>query len=179
MNIQQIEAAIEAILFASGNAVSQERIAAAAGVDTETVRKILNSMTEKRNAENSGLKIIRLSGSYQMVTKEEYAVQIRAALDMHRNAPLSAAAMETLAIIAYNQPVTRGYIERVRGVDSSGIVSSLEAKELIEERGRLDVPGRPILYGTTLNFLRCFGLKSINELPKVEGMEPTEEETAV
>lgn len=168
MDISQVEAAIEAVLFTSGEPVSADRLAQTLETDKHTIQKILSLMMEKREDACFGVEIIKLDDSYQMVTKSEYSQYIHKAMDIKRNIPLSNAAMETLAIIAYNQPVTKGYIEQVRGVDSSGIVSSLDAKGLIEERGRLDVPGRPILYGTTLNFLRCFGLKSINDLPPIK-----------
>lgn len=168
MDISRVEAAIEAVLFSSGEPVSLDRLAQTLETDKHTIQKILSLMMEKREDEKFGVEIIKLEDSYQMVTKPQYSQYIRKAMDIKRNIPLSNAAMETLAIIAYNQPVTKGYIEQVRGVDSSSIVSALDAKGLIEERGRLDVPGRPILYGTTLNFLRCFGLKSINDLPPIK-----------
>jgi segregation and condensation protein B len=168
MDITQVEAAIEAVLFASGEPVPADRLAQALETDKLTVQKILSLMMEKREAGGFGVSIIKIDDCYQMATKPEYAQYIRNAMEMRRNMPLSNAAMETLAIIAYNQPVTKGYIEQVRGVDSGGIVSMLDSKGLVEERGRLDVPGRPILYGTTLNFLRCFGLKTINDLPPVK-----------
>lgn len=168
MDIKHVKAAIEAVLFASGEPVPIERLAQAIEIDRATLQKILSLMTEEREASNFGVNIIKVDDSYQLATKPEYAQNIRNAMDIRRNMPLSPAAMETLAIIAYNQPVTKGYIEQVRGVDSGGIVSTLESKGIVEERGRLDVPGRPILYGTTLNFLRCFGLKTLNDLPKVK-----------
>lgn len=168
MDIKKLEAAVEALLFASGEPIPIERMAQVLGADKTTLQKVLTIMAEKREGEDFGVSIIRVDDSYQMATKSEFADYIRGALDLKRNLPLSPAAMETLAIIAYNQPVTKGYIEQVRGVDSSGIVSTLSAKGLVEERGRLDVPGRPILYGTTLDFLRCFGLKSLGDLPKIE-----------
>jgi segregation and condensation protein B len=170
MEIKDMEAAVEAVLFASGEPMPAERLAQVIGTDKATLQKIVAYMSDKRNELPFGVRIINVDDSYQMVTKPEYSTYIRSALDMRRNMPLSPAAMETLAIIAYNQPVTRGYIEQVRGVDSGGIVSTLEGKRLVEERGRLDVPGRPILYGTTLDFLRCFGLKTINDLPKVNAI---------
>lgn len=102
-----------------------------------------------------------------MTTREEFASVIRDALQVKNNAPLSQAAMEVLAIIAYNQPVTKAFVEQVRGVDSSSVVNSLVAKELVEEKGRLEIPGRPISYGTTEHFLRCFRMKSIEALPKL------------
>lgn len=171
MELKHLEAAIEAVLFASGEPVPADRLAQALETDRATVQKLLSLMMEKREAENFGVEIIRVDDCYQMATKLDYAGPIHRAMDIRRNLPLTPAAMETLAIIAYNQPVTKGYIEKVRGVDSGGTVSSLEAKGLIEERGRLDVPGRPILYGTTLNFLRCFNLKTLNDLPKVEAVD--------
>jgi segregation and condensation protein B len=185
MEIKQMEAAVEAVLFASGEPMPAEKLAQVIGTDKATLHKVVANMSDKREEMPFGVRIIIADDSYQMVTKPEFSTMIRSALDMRRNMPLSPAAMETLAIIAYNQPVTKGYIEQVRGVDSGGIVSSLEGKRLVEERGRLDVPGRPILYGTTLDFLRCFGLKTLNDLPKVnpivdaDGGDAGEAETAL
>lgn len=174
MDIKSIKAAIEAVLFASGEPVPVERLVQALEIDRTTVQKILTLMMEEREAEGFGVEIIRTDDSYQMTTKSDYAQYVRSVLDIRRNLPLSPAAMETLAIIAYRQPVTKGYIEQVRGVDSGGIVSSLESKGLVEERGRLDAAGRPILYGTTLNFLRCFGLKTLNDLPLIDDSKSEE-----
>ncbi len=111
--------------------------------------------------------ILDLDQSYQMVTREEYAAVIREALEVKNNTPLSQAALEVLAIIAYNQPVTKSFVEQIRGVDSSSVVNSLVAKGLVQEMGRLEIPGRPISYGTTEHFLRCFGMQSIETLPKI------------
>lgn len=169
MDITQVGSAIEAMLFASGEPVSAERLAESLETDKHTVQKIISLLMEKMDSDSFGITIVKLDNTYQMVTKKKYAKYVRNVLETRRNLPLSNASMETLSIIAYNQPVTRGYIEKVRGVDSSGTVSLLEAKGLIEERGRLDIPGRPIVYGTTLNFLRCFGLKSIKDLPSIKG----------
>lgn len=168
MDITEVGAAIEAMLFASGEPVSAERLAEVLETDKPTIQKIISLLIEKFEDKSYGITIVKLENSYQMVTKKKFAHNIKDILETRRNLPLSNASMETLAIVAYNQPVTKGYIEQVRGVDSSGTVSLLDSKGLIEERGRLDVPGRPILYGTTLNFLRCFGLKSINELPSIK-----------
>lgn len=168
MDITEVGAAVEAMLFASGEPVSVDRLAQALETEKSTVQKIISILIEKWDKPSFGIEIIKVENSYQMVSKREYSKYIKFILETKRNIPLSNAAMETLAIVAYNQPVTRSYIEKVRGVDSSGIVSLLDSKGLIEERGRLDVPGRPISYGTTLNFLRCFGLKSINDLPPIE-----------
>ena len=112
-----------------------------------------------------GITIIKLKDSYQMVTVKEFAPCIRTVMDLRRNTPLSQAALEVLAVIAYNQPVTKAFVEQIRGVDCSGVIGSLTAKDLIEEKGRLELPGRPLLYGTTENFLRCFNISSIDELP--------------
>lgn len=169
MDITQVGAAIEAMLFASGEPVSAERLAESLETDKPTVQKIISLLMEKMDSDAFGITIIKIDNCYQMITKKKYAKYIRSVLETRRNLPLSNASMESLSIIAYNQPVTRGYIEKVRGVDSSGTVSLLESKGLIEERGRLDIPGRPIVYGTTLNFLRCFGLKSIKDLPSIKG----------
>ena len=124
------------------------------------------------------LELRRLDASYQLCTRPVYAGEIRRALELRRNTPLSAAALEVLAIIAYNQPVTRGFVEQVRGVDSSSVVTSLVEKGLVEEAGRLELPGRPISYRTTAAFLRCFGLGSLDDLPDVSGAdeEPPPEE---
>lgn len=180
MDIKTIEAAIEAILFASGEPVPAERLAQALEIDRATVVKIASVLMEETDAAGGGTQIVRMDDAYQMTTRPEYAPYVRKALDIRRDAPLSQAAMEVLAVVAYRQPVTRAYVEQVRGVDCSGTITSLAAKDLIEEQGRLDVPGRPILYGTSLNFLRCFGLGSLRDLPPVEqapAAQPAGEET--
>ena len=168
MEITQAQAAIEAVLFASGDPVSADKLAEVLEMDKPTLLKLLTLMIEKRQSEDSGLCIVRMDDTYQLCTKECFSAQIRGVLEQRRNVPLSQAAMEILAIVAYNQPVTKGFIEQIRGVDSSGVVSSLVAKGLIEEKGRLELPGRPLLYGTTENFLRCFHLSSLAELPPVQ-----------
>ena len=112
--------------------------------------------------------MLRLGSAYQLCSRREYADCVRAVLDKKREVSLSPAALEVLAITAYNQPVTRAFLEQVRGVDSSGVVASLLEKGLLEERGRLDVPGRPMQFGTTVQFLRCFGLSSLDDLPPVD-----------
>jgi segregation and condensation protein B len=112
-----------------------------------------------------GITIILLDNSCQMVSKKEFAPQIRTVMDLRRNTPLSQAALEVLAVVAYNQPVTKAFVEQVRGVDCSGVIGSLTTKGLVEEKGRLELPGRPLLYGTTENFLRCFNISSLDELP--------------
>lgn len=167
--------AIEAILFASGSSVSIDKIMSALDIKKAQALEYIRVLVEEYNSEKRGLEIIKLNDSYQMVTKKAYAPQIRTVMDLKRNTPLSQAALEVLAVVAYNQPVTKAFIEQVRGVDCSGVLSSLAAKDLVEERGRLELPGRPLLYGTTENFLRCFGLSSLEELPSLPEKEGKEE----
>ena len=159
------KAAAEAILFAAGASVVKARIAQALGLSEEETEAILNSLTAEYADAQRGITIIRLRDSYQMVSCKAYAPQIRTVMDLRRNTPLSQAALEVLAVVAYNQPVTKAFVEQVRGVDCSGVIGSLTAKDLLEERGRLELPGRPLLYGTTENFLRCFNISSLEELP--------------
>ncbi|MBQ8751886.1 MAG: SMC-Scp complex subunit ScpB [Clostridia bacterium] len=165
MEIKEYKGAIEAILFANGEPVSLSRIAEALELDMETALRLTEDLVNEYALREGGLRILRLENSYQMCSAKEYAQPVRRALDLRRNTPLSQAAMEVLAIVAYNQPVTRAFIDQVRGVDCGAVVQGLMAKSLIEERGRLELPGRPLLYGTTNDFLRCFGLSSITELP--------------
>ena len=160
-----IRAAIEAILFAAGAPVERERIAEALEISAEEVDSRISALLDDYNKAQTGITIIRLKNSYQMVSRKEYAPQIRTVMDLRRNTPLSQAALEVLAVVAYNQPVTKAFVEQVRGVDCSGVIGSLTAKDLIEEKGRLELPGRPLLYGTTENFLRCFNISDLEELP--------------
>ena len=150
--------AVEAILFASGEPVEEKRISEAAVLDKGSIAGIVKTLNNRYDDNGSALKIVRLGTSYQMCTREEYAEYIRSAIEYKKQIPLSNAAMEALTVIAYNQPVTKGFVENVRGIDSSSVINSLVEKELLEESGRLDVPGRPVAYKTTENFLRCFGL---------------------
>lgn len=165
MELRKLRSSIEAILFASGEPISIDRLSDVLGVEKETIAKTITTINDKYEEQNSAIIILKLENKYQMCTRGEYAEIISKALDYRRNMQLSQAALEVLAIIAYNQPVTRSFVEQVRGVDCTGVVSSLIAKELIEEAGRLDLPGRPISYKTTSNFLRCFGMDSIEKLP--------------
>lgn len=158
---------VEAILFASGEPVPMERLMQVTELDELTLYSIMTALKERYQKVSHGIQILELNGSYQMCTKAEWADQIKQALEMKRNTPLSQAAMETLAVIAYNEPVTKSFIEQVRGVDSSGIVNNLAEKGLIEEAGRLDLPGRPIAYRTSPGFLRSFQLSSLAELPPI------------
>lgn len=162
-----LSAVLEAVLFASGEPLDLEKTAKALLVDRETIENSLSSLAEKYQSDEHGIELLNLGGKYQFATKEEYAPQIRAVLSIKKNTPLSSAAFEVLAIVAYNQPVTKAFIEQVRGVDCSGVISTLCQRNLIEEHGRLDLPGRPLLYCTTDTFLRCFELSSLDELPEL------------
>ncbi len=169
MEIKELRSAVEAILFACGEPVAADRLAEVLETDEQTVHYVCRELSETLADNNRGITLVKVDDRYQLCTVDKFAPQIRAMLDIRRNTPLSAAAMETLAVIAYNEPVTKNFIERVRGVDCSGVVSSLVVKGLIEECGRLEVPGRPMLYKTTLQFLRCFGLESLENLPALPG----------
>ena len=172
MEFFQLVAAAEAILFASGEPVRCERISLALEIGSEETEEVLSALAAKLETENSGLRLIRLGEKAQLCTRGEYAACIRVALETRKPPALSQAAMEVLAIAAYRQPVTRAYIEQVRGVDSAYTVSSLVEKGFLEESGRLEVPGRPALFRTTDQFLRVFGLTSLAELTPL----PTEGE---
>lgn len=165
MTIEQSVAAVEAILFSSGEPVALARLALALDITEKEASSLCDLLADRLSGENSGITLVRTEDRVQLCAKSEYAELVRAALEMRRPAPLSQAAMEVLTIIAYRQPVTRTYIEQVRGVDSTYTVSTLAGKGLIEECGRLEVPGRPLLYRTTDLFLRTFGLSSLSELP--------------
>lgn len=168
--------AIEAILFAAGHPITYEKLSSVLGIPSYDVMRILRTMEPLYNNEDSerGLLLLLLEDSCQLCTKEKFAPLIKEALGIRRGGNLSASSLEVLAIIAYNQPCTRSYVDMVRGVDSGYSVNSLQEKGLIEQRGRLDVPGRPILYGTTEDFLRVFGINSIDELPPVAAIQNKE-----
>lgn len=168
MKFSEGMAALEAVLFASGEPIELERLAQAAELEKDIAEKMIDRLNDRYAENGSALTVARLGTSYQLMTRTEYSRYIKTALETRRQAPLSQAALEVLAIVAYNQPVTRGFVEQVRGVDSSGVVKSLTERGLLEEYGRLDdVPGRPIAYRTTENFLRCFGLGSLDALPAI------------
>ncbi len=165
MKINETASVIEAILFASGEPVEEERLCRAAGIEPQLLYSIINMLTDRYEGNQSALTVLKLGNSYQMAVKADYIDYIRIALETKKNTPLSPAAMEVLTIVAYNQPVTKGFIEHVRGIDSSSVVNALVEKNLLEEAGRLDVPGKPIAYKTTSTFLRCFQLQSLDNLP--------------
>ncbi|MEG1778599.1 MAG: SMC-Scp complex subunit ScpB [Oscillospiraceae bacterium] len=174
MELKEAQNKLQAILFASGEAVQGARLAIILGIDEKMVYNIVQSVNDMLE-EITPLHILKLQDSYQLVTKPEFAEVIKGALESKRNTPLSSAALEVLAIIAYNQPVTKAFIEQVRGVDSSSVVNSLVEKGLIEERGRLEIPGKPLCYGTAVGFLRCFGLSGIEQLPPIPMEQVTEQ----
>ncbi|MBQ3133133.1 MAG: SMC-Scp complex subunit ScpB [Clostridia bacterium] len=165
MEAKQYKAAIEAILFASGEPVELDRLAEAVEMEKNIIKAVADDLVEDYRKNAGGITIVKLDDAYQMCSTRDYASYVRRAMDLRRNTPLSQAAMEVLAIVAYNQPVTRSRIEQVRGVDCSAVMQGLMLKGLIEERGRLEMPGRPLLYGTTKHFLRCFSMESLEDLP--------------
>ena len=169
---------IEAVLFASGEPMSIDRIAQTFDITPEKAVKAVEALYEEYKKCDSGIVIVRLENTYQMASDERFAEYIKKAFDMRRRTPLSSAALEVLAVVAYNQPVTKSFIEQVRGVDCSGVVSTLVEKGLIEERGRLELPGKPLLYGTTKNFLRCFGISDLSELPALPKEENAVDDVA-
>lgn len=179
MTKAEYKAAIEAILFASGTSVPVSRLAVTLEITDKQAEKFADELCKEYEESERGITVIRLDKSYQMVSKKAYAPQIRTAMDLRRNVPLSQAAMEVLAVVAYNQPVTKSFIEQVRGVDCSGVIGSLTTKDLIEEKGRLELPGRPLLYGTTENFLRCFSISSLDELPPLPQKQTNPDENAL
>ena len=176
IEVNKIIPAIEAIIFASGASVPVSRMAQVLEVDIKEVNNAVDILIDDYKRPEKGISLIRLGESVQMCSKPEYGKEIRDVMDLKRNTPLSQAAMEVLAVVAYNQPVTKAFIEQVRGVDCSGVVGSLCDKGLIEEKGRLELPGRPLIYGTTENFLRCFGISSPEELPVLPKEEQEQQE---
>lgn len=177
MTSKELMPMLEAVLFAMGEPIEIERLCVALELDEAVAREVLAQLQEKYESDEYGICLLRLDNKYQICTKQKYAEQIRSVIEVKKNAPLSQAAFEVLAIVAYNQPVTRAFIEQVRGVDCGGVISSLCSKSLIEEKGRLDLPGRPLIYGTTAEFLRCFCISSLDELPPLPE-NPTEKTEA-
>lgn len=168
MEKKKLQGAIEAMLFAMGDSVELGQLAAAIEQDKETTRKLIEDLMDQYRAEERGIQIIELEQSYQMCTKKEY-YEYMIRLAMHPKKPvLTDVMLETLSIIAYKQPVTKAEIEKIRGVKCDHAVNKLVEYELVRELGRLDAPGRPILFGTTEEFLRCFGVEGIDELPEID-----------
>ena len=165
MNIDEKISTLEAILFACGDPISGDKLSSASGIEIESLPKMIQLLEDRYENCQSALRVIKLGDCFQITTRLEFAGPIKAAIESKKNASLSPAAMEVLTIVAYNQPVTKAFVEHVRGVDSSYVMNSLVEKDLLEESGRLDVPGRPIAYRTTNTFLRCFKLSSLDDLP--------------
>ena len=182
ITLEKVTAAIEAILFAAGHPIEYAKLSEVLGLSVKDVRNMVEVMSEEYNSENSkrGLLLLMYPESCQLATKEEFLPYIREALGIKRGGNLSASTLEALAVVAYNQPVTRAFVDAVRGVDSSYAMTSLIDKGLIESLSRLDAPGRPMLYTTTEKFLRVFGLSSLDDLPETElTPAPAEEALAV
>ena len=171
MKLTEGIAVIEAIMFAYGEPITIDKLSEASGLDNETAVKLIDQLERRYNVNESGLRIIRVNDGFQIATRQEYSENIKKAMETRRQQPLSQAAMETLSIVAYNQPVTKAFIEQVRGIDSSSVVNTLVERNLLEEAGRLELPGRPVAYRTTDTFLRCFGLTRIEELPALPNQE--------
>ena len=167
MEMKEIESAIEGILFASGEPVKTERICVALDMDRQTVEAVLQKLMDIYAYERRGMRILRMDDSWQMCSAPDYADIIRKAFEIRKPAKLSQPALEVLTIVAYYQPTTRAFVDQIRGVDSSYTMGLLQDRKLIEECGRLQVPGRPHLYRTTQQFLRAFHLNSLNDLPEM------------
>lgn len=167
MKINNLCASIQAILFAAGEPLEIEKISEALQINSDKIQLELNNLNEYLMFTNSGICLVQMENKYQLCTKTQYAAEVRSVLEIKKNTPLSSAAFEVLAVVAYNQPVTKAFIEQVRGVDCSGVIQTLIAKSLIEECGRLELPGRPLLYSTTPEFLKCFCISSLEDLPEL------------
>lgn len=179
MDYNELQRAVEAILFAAGERVELSRLAMALETDEKEIETAVNALADSLAFERRGIRILRLEKGYQMVSSGEMADYITKALETRKPPKLSSSQLEALTIIAYYQPATKAMVEQIRGVDSSYSIGALMNKKLIEEAGRLNVPGRPILYRTTPDFLRTFGISSLEELPpidKVNFSEPVVQE---
>ena len=180
MDFEQLQRAIEAILFAAGERVELSRLAMALEADEADVASAADALADTLSFERRGIRILRLDSGYQMVSSGEMADYITKALETRKPPKLSSSQLETLTIVAYYQPATKAMVEQIRGVDSAYSIAALMNKKLIEEAGRLNVPGRPIQYKTTPDFLRTFGISSLEDLPPIEKVsfgEPVEAET--
>lgn len=175
----KMKSAIEAMLFVSGEPLPAKDLINNLEIDNKLVLEIINEMTIEYEKEDRGLRLIEINGGYQLVTKEENSDFIQKLLKKNRKHSLSQASIESLAIIAYKQPITRIDIDEIRGVKSESALQRLVERNLIREVGRLEVPGRPILYGTTDEFLRQFGLKTLKELPSLDLYEDKEDDDSI
>lgn len=175
----KIKSTIESLLFVSGDPLTIKDISNALEISTKTIKGILDEMIKEYEEEKRGIKLISINGEFQLVTKAENSNYIQKLLKKNKRQSLSQASLESLAIIAYKQPITRVDIDEIRGVKSESAMQRLLEKDLIKEVGRLEVPGRPILYGTTEEFLRQFGLKELNELPSLDLYKDEEEDKLI
>ena len=171
MDRKRAEAAVEAILFAMGDSVELEKIAAAMELDKETTRKLIAEMMDRYQTEDRGIQIIEFEGAYQLCTKSEMYEYLIKIAKQPRKIALTDVVMETLSIIAYKQPITKLEIEKIRGVKCDHAVNKLVEYNLVKELGRLDAPGRPLLFGTTEEFLRHFGIHSLEDLPAMNPIQ--------
>ena len=179
MEMSELQRIVEAILFAAGERVEISRLVTTLDVDEADIEEAIDALSDQLAFERRGIRIIRLDRGYQMVSSGEMADYITKTLETRKPPKLSSSQLEALTIIAYYQPATKAMVEQIRGVDSSYSIGALLNKKLIEEAGRLNVPGRPILYRTTPDFLRTFGIRSLEELPAIEKVdlgEPIQEE---
>lgn len=176
MELKEVESAIEGILFAAGEPVGVERLCMTLEIDRATADAVCQRLADQYSYERRGIRLVRLENCYQLCSAPEYAEYIRKAFESRKPARLSQPALEVLAIIAYYQPTTKAYVDQIRGVDSSYTVGLLTDRELIEECGRMAVPGRPILYRTTQNFLRSFGLSGLEDLPELPNASAEDEQ---
>lgn len=171
----QLESTLEAVLFAAGDAVSLDRLCAALETPREDILAAAGALETLYDLENRGLMLRRIGDRFQLCSRPMYAEAARRVTESRRAATLSPAALEVLTIVAYRQPVTRAFIDQLRGVDSGGTLAGLAEKQLIEEAGRLEVPGRPILYRTTGRFLQAFALESLDDLPALPALTENEQ----
>ncbi len=177
--IKNPAAAIEAIMFAAGYPMKYDKLAEVLGLTPSEVKRYVSELSEKYNTDDYGIMVLMFAETCQFCTKEVHMPLIKEALGIKRGGNLSNSSMEVLAIVAYNQPVTRSFVDLVRGVDSNYAMNSLIDKGLIENCGRLDAPGRPMLYSTTDKFLRVFGISSVNELPEIEILRASDEQMEI
>ena len=171
----QLDSTLEAVLFAAGDAVSIDRLCEVLELPRETVLEAARELSSRYDFEQRGLMLRRIADKLQLCSRPMYAEAVRRVTETRKNASLSPAALEVLTIVAYRQPVTRAFIDQLRGVDSGGTLAGLAEKQLIEEAGRLEVPGRPILYRTTERFLQAFALESLDDLPALPALTENEQ----
>ena len=179
IEIKNLPAVIEAIMFAAGYPMKYDKLAETLNTTPSEIKRVVSELAEKYNDDDHGIMVLMFPETCQFCTKEQHLPLIKEALGIKRGGNLSNSSMEVLAIVAYNQPVTRSFVDLVRGVDSNYAMNSLIDKALIECSGRLDAPGRPMLYSTTDKFLRVFGISSVNELPEIELLRASEEQMEI